>query len=258
MGPRPLPVTMVGGGPAAPPPGRPPAPTEPIAARLLRQGGQLAGAAASAAGNAGAGAAANAVLPAVTGALSVASRGLAMLGPYGIAAAAAVQAFGAAVGAGKQVIDAFVARGRELVPYSGTLAGAAARADVRRIQGDIKEAEKLGPSFAKLIEAQSKTEAVIQRTLVPIKEFIATKLAEFLEALLKLAVGGLEALDDLTFHKIKELNEIVKDIKAIMKGDSDVTLIDKWIAPVAGPAPPVAGMGVPIGGGLGVPLIGGF
>ena len=254
MGPRPLPVTIVGERESNRP--SPRSPRNPAAPRrnYARELANLAGAGFRAGGAAAAGFAGNAALPALNNAIGVAAQGLSMLGPYGMAAGAGLQAVGSAAMAVKQTLDAFVARGKELIPFSGEIASSAARADVRRLQGDIREAQQLGPQFARLIEAQSKTEATIQRLLEPLKAFFLDRLADFLERGNRTLISILEGLDDLTRHKIAGIRELIEDLKNIMEGNGDMTLLDKWIAPVNGAGPPPA-VG-PVGGfPLGVPLI---
>lgn len=64
---------------------------------------------------------------------------------------------------------AFIARGRELSAYSPDLALANARADVRQILGDIREAQRLGPATARLTENYSRFKEDLREALEPVK-----------------------------------------------------------------------------------------
>jgi hypothetical protein len=92
------------------------------------------------------------------------------LGRAGDAALKVATAFGEAA-------QAFVDRGRELEQFSGPIAEARARADVRALQSDIAEADALGPSIAALTDSQSQFFAEMRDLLLPIKQFVAETLA---------------------------------------------------------------------------------
>jgi len=80
----------------------------------------------------------------------------------------------------KSVVDSFVDRGKELTAFSGKIASAVALAEAARLRRDIREANKMGDSFAKLIIAQEKSEAAFNEALMPLK----AALAEFVNKLL--------------------------------------------------------------------------
>ncbi|VTT96566.1 unnamed protein product [Gemmataceae bacterium] len=103
-------------------------------------------------------------------------------------AAAAVQTF-------KVVVDAFAERARELEFLSPDIAGASARADVRRLNTDMNEAEAIGPQLAKLLENQSKMEAIFSATLLPIKEWALETLNNVMMRLMEMFADGLECLN---------------------------------------------------------------
>lgn len=158
VGPRPLPVTGIGGGLAASGRGKDEErDTERQVSRILpfavRAASQFGPALAGRPG------------PFVDAAVQSASMGLATLGPKGVAAAVALTAV-------KQTADAFATRFRELAGLSGTIAAAQSRADVNRLQRDITEARRLGDQMATLIERTDKAEAAIAAILLPIKEAV--------------------------------------------------------------------------------------
>ena len=68
------------------------------------------------------------------------------------------------------VTNAFVERGKELAGYSGPLAAAGARASIREIQADIREAEKLGPGLAEMTDKQNTVWMQMREWLLPWKE----------------------------------------------------------------------------------------
>jgi hypothetical protein len=105
-----------------------------------------------------------------------------LFGPEGAAVGEAIKAVVAFGNAVADVTDAFVKRGAELARYSPELTAAGARADVRSIQSDIREAQELGPALARLTDAQSSVENDLREMLLPIKKFVVEVLAEFLES----------------------------------------------------------------------------
>jgi hypothetical protein len=181
-------------------------------------------------------------------AVNVASQGLATLGPKGQAAAVALGAVTTAVGAFRAVVDNFVTRGRELAGVSGVIGGAAARADVRRFQADIREADALGPQLAKLIENQQKAEEVTARILFPIKEWLLDKANRILEGLLEGSADAIDAINELIdfmngplFGRVAALEKMAKDIRDILRGAGGANPLDAWINALnnfAGPNPP--------------------
>ncbi len=254
VGPKPLPVTMADGAPggARPAADRPPKQEDgwvKFIADRLASGVRSAGVA-------GVGVAQNRVTPALTEGIGAAAAGLARLGPAGAAAGAALKVLSVGIEATKATIDALVNRGRELAGFNAQLAGASATADVRKLQADMGEAQRIGPQLAKLIDTQSKTEATFQRLLEPIKGFLAEQLAGFMERSLKVTVGILEGIDKLTAGVVPGLSDLVKDVKKIMAGDMGDfdRLADGWLRDaknMLGPPPAP----LPAGGAGGGPPI---
>jgi hypothetical protein len=235
-------------------------------ARVTATGVQMA----AGAGMVGTGLAQNQAMPMLAGAAMTASRGLAMLGPVGMAAAAGLTVVTAAVGAFKAVVDAFVQRGRELSGLNAGLAASSARADVTRIRADIREADRLGPQMARLIDNQVKAETTLREMLLPIKNFLLKVLNTVIETGLKGLDGMLAALEGIlegvrimTANVLgKELLDEVKNIRKTLKDDPNadgkdllgplLDQIDALAAPAAFPAipAPLGPMGVPVVGGV--------
>jgi hypothetical protein len=242
------------GGPAAKPTGMPKPKMEPgWASRLFRN----AGMAARGAGTAAAGAASNQGMPGFQVAVTGATNALSALGPKGQAAGAGIQAVAQAVTAFKTTIDAFVARGKELSGYSGSLSAASATAEVRKLVSDVREANKLGDQYAKLIDAQSKNEAILSELFTYIKGPIIEVVTRGLETANRTLVGILEGINKLTGGLVPGLKDLIADLKKILAGDPAADL-DKLIADflkpnIGMPIPPPVGM-PPIGGGIGIPL----
>jgi hypothetical protein len=114
------------------------------------------------------------------------------LGTAMMAVGGALGPFGAAIVAGTVVVKAFAAvtetvvhRAKEIGRYSPAISQELAVARVRDIQGDIREAQQLGPGMARVISAQSKMESDLREMLLPIKRFLIETLASFLEAVSK-------------------------------------------------------------------------
>lgn len=88
-----------------------------------------------------------------------------------------------------QVTRAFVQRGAELEQYSPTIALGRARAEIREIRADIREADQLGPGLARLTDAQSRLAGEFRELLLPIKKFVVEVLAGFLETIADAVIG---------------------------------------------------------------------
>lgn len=99
----------------------------------------------------------------------------------GQVAEAAIKAFGTGIKAASDVVDAFVERGKELSQFSAPLAIAGAQADIRSLFADIREAEALGPSLARLTDAQSRLSTDLRDMLLPIKQTLIENLGELLD-----------------------------------------------------------------------------
>lgn len=78
---------------------------------------------------------------------------------------------------------AFVARGRELAQYDARLAVAAAEADIRKLDADLREASRTGESLGRLTDSQSRLDVSIQDALTPLKVATADGLANLLDKL---------------------------------------------------------------------------
>ena len=229
--------------------------------------GQLAHAG-QAVGTAAIGAAAGArggyLAPAAMAGIELASTALSKLGPYGMAAGAALQAVGKVGLAASETVAAFVARGRELSGYSGQLAGATAQADVRSMVADIREAQELGPQLAAMIDNQSKLETSFRELLLPIKEWLLGFLNEGINFTLKALPDVLELLNGilqgvtLGTGRSASIDRTIKRIRDIIdKAPEADPLIDIFLKAADGfkapmmPAPQVIG-----GGALGIPIVG--
>lgn len=267
VAPRPLPVSIEGGGTGKRGGGGTSRTTTPRAriARVTAAGVQ----AAAGAGMVGTGLAQNQAMPMLAGAAMTASRGLALLGPAGMAAAAGITVTTAAIGAMKAVVDSFVQRGRELSGLNAGLAASSARADVTRIRSDIREADRLGPQMAKLIDNQARAEATFREMLLPIKNFLLRVVNGVLEAGMKALDGvlaGLEAIvaaiEQATRGAVgAELLKEIKEIRKTLQNDPNaegkdllsplLDELDKLAppAPIALPAP-AGPMGIPVVGGV--------
>jgi hypothetical protein len=81
----------------------------------------------------------------------------------------------------QMVTQAFLERGRELEAYNGRLAVANATADIRTLESDIKEADRIGPDLARLTDATSRSEKAMRDIWLPIKEAIVKILVPIAE-----------------------------------------------------------------------------
>jgi|GEM_PF-6363019 len=200
---------------------------------------------------------------ALNGAVGAATAGLSRLGPYGMAAGAALQTVAAVGNAASDAVMAFVNRGKELSGYNAQLAGASAEADVRSLMADMREAEQLGPQMAELIETQSKMEASFRELILPIKEWILDVLNAFLKSMLEMGVGVLEGINEMIPTKVDALEKAIKKIHDILEGkDIAVASVDELFkqadAFIAPKLPAGAIRPLDAGPALGIPFLGGL
>jgi hypothetical protein len=198
---------------------------------------------------------------AVGTAATAAAAGLATIPGVGLPAAAALLVFKDTVGQAHAVLSAFAQRGRELAGYSGQIAGAAAMQDVNRTLADIKEAQRFGDQYGKVIEAQTRFEGTLKAGLNPIKEWLLDRLPEWLDKILELLIKMAEILakftpGDMVDKIVKEMKEVKE---ALTGGDGGgpgggADLVNKWLAaPMIGGFPMPAAPPAP--GPLGIPII---
>ncbi|MFO0843274.1 MAG: hypothetical protein U0797_12905 [Gemmataceae bacterium] len=106
---------------------------------------------------------------------------------------AEVKALTTAFRSAKDVVESFVGRGKELSAYSPRLASSYARSEVRDTFADIREAQELGPSLARLNDAYSGLSQELREILLPIKRVVV----EILGAAAETAVGWMSAIKDV-------------------------------------------------------------
>lgn len=175
----------------------------------------------------------------------------AAFGPVGAVIAGVQQAFDlakAAVHKFTETVHYFIDRGKELEKFSGPIAGARARADVRSTLADIREAKQLGEGIAGLTDAQSRLEETVRQLLEPIKRFVVENLADllstiadiaqdlgpFLKVNLEILVGFLQVLVDVAtgrFSKAMEDAQKMREriLKALTKEDqSGENILDEF------------------------------
>lgn len=105
-------------------------------------------------------------------------------------------------------IDAIVARGEELKGYSGSLATSYAMTDVRQMMQDIRESQALGPNIARINDAQTELSIFLRQILIPLKDWIFDKLANFMENLVSAAKNG--------YNLAIEINETLKMLPSLI------------------------------------------
>jgi hypothetical protein len=86
-----------------------------------------------------------------------------------------------------KLTKAFLQQAKAIAPYSGEISAAEARAEVRSIQADIREANELGEEMGRMVDAQSGFEDTFREALLPIKKFLIEVLAERLELIATVA-----------------------------------------------------------------------
>lgn len=99
---------------------------------------------------------------------------------------------GAAVGAGSEVVDAilkipdklaaaFLKQAEKLAPMSGAIAVSQANANVRTLMADFREAEQMGESYGKLIDAQNKLDLTMREILLPLKRAVLDAIVRYVQ-----------------------------------------------------------------------------
>jgi hypothetical protein len=161
---------------------------------------QMTAVATSIAGNDGIGA--------VTGAIEGASKQVTSKIPIlGDALQAQVEMYTGFIKAFDQVTEAFKKRGEELKRFDSNIAGASANADVKKLLGDINEAQQLGNEYAAIIREKSELQAEFQRGLIPIKAAIMQSLIPLLK---------------IANNELQTYNKVIKVVSEDMKRTADV------------------------------------
>lgn len=139
----------------------------------------------------------NDVLPGV-------ERGLISLGGHFEVAGTAIREF-------RETVGAFTDRARELAGYDSRIAGATANADVRKVNADLRESQRVGREYARLVDAQSRLETKMQDLLGPVKEFVVGRLVTILEAV-ELHLQAVEFASDVTSEAVKPVGAVLTEI----------------------------------------------
>jgi len=257
MGPKPLPVIWAqpphlpesGGGGS-----RIPSPPKAKGGSTFRNLAQVAQIGVQATGQFTANTARNANLAGSVAAAEGFTAALGRAGPYALAFAATLQIGTTAAKAFSETVNNFVQRGRELAAYNGGLASATARADIRSLQSDFREADVLGSKLERLIDNQSKSEAVFRELMLPIKEWLLDRLNGIIEGALRLLVELLETARDgvnklggmpATLARIDDTLKRIKDILDGKLGGGD--FIKTWLDDLGKFVPPPAAKPFPLG-----------
>jgi len=160
----------------------------------------------------------------------------------------------AVVGAVHGVMEAFAERGKQLGVYSGAISAASARQEVAGQLREMREAQRMGDGYAKLIDKQTEFEASMSGMLMPIKQIIVERLPALIDWFLDNVQGMLERIDNAIPFTTTIFGEMAKEMKKAREEArklDDKTLEAFWLtfrggyAPVAYP---------PMPGALGVPL----
>lgn len=178
----------------------------------------IAGAAgAYAAGRAGAAIADNDLLGAVTTSAHAAAGALSLIPVVGPPLAAGLEIATASVKGFAAVVGAFNERAEQLAAFSPELAVAKAQADVRTLMADIREAQTLGPDYARMVEVESQVMIEIRELLMPIKKALLESVVILMESLRDWAPILAEVLKEIA----SILNQIFKFLISILPGGKD-------------------------------------
>lgn len=110
----------------------------------------------------------------------------------GDVAAAQVRLQGAIIEMPEKLTNAFIQRAGQIGQYSPQISMAQAQAQARNTMADLREAQVLGPSMARMIDAQNRQEQAFRELVLPIKKVVVELLADRLELLAKVAEKALK------------------------------------------------------------------
>ena len=144
----------------------------------------------------------------LTKATSAASAGLMMLGPAGAFAAGALKTAGASAEALGSLADGLSQRAKKLENFSPEIAGAEARADVRELLREIREAQQLGGKYAEMIEAKENFKDTISDAFMPIKEFLLKVVTDTLPVLAEIVKMFADAVVSFINWMIRRANTV--------------------------------------------------
>lgn len=237
MGPNPLPVEVVkgtgeGAGGGSTKPKKDP---NKWLGRLAAAGNFLTGA-----GNAGSAVVDNRVGDAFSTVSGGISKGLAMLGPEGAVAGAALSVFTKGIEASSEVVQAFVQRGKELSAYNGALAATTALSEVNSVQQDIHEADMTGDKIAELTTTAAEIGAIFREVFNYIKSWTLDIINPVLKEILDGMEFILKALDWLTRHTtpIGDILTELKEVKELLEGSGGrEDLFDSFVKSAAALVP---------------------
>lgn len=123
------------------------------------------------------------------------------------------------------VVEAFNRRAKQLTGFSPELAYSQANASVRSLMADMKEAEELGPSLARMIDAEADIKGTLRELLLPMKKVVVEVLADVLEELadfMTTVKGGVAGTEETLKIQLELFNDVfgsghVKDIPDLLK-----------------------------------------
>jgi hypothetical protein len=160
-------------------------------------------------------------------AANAAAEGLTKLGPYGQAAGVALQSVTGVVESFASVVNSFIERGKQLAQFSPELAMSGARAEMRSMMADMREAQELGPGISRMQDAQSELMTMLRDTLLPLKKWIVETLAAMMEALVKLARDGYIVAGDI-YDQLVEMPGLMHDRMLFLTNKIQNTLDNLW------------------------------
>ncbi len=113
----------------------------------------------------------------------------------GDVAAAQVRLQGAIIEMPEKLTNAFIQRAGQIGQYSPQISMSQAQAQARNTMADLREAQMLGPSMARMIEAQNRTDLAFRELVLPIKKVVVELLADRLELFARVAEKLVKWLD---------------------------------------------------------------
>lgn len=126
----------------------------------------------------------------------------------------------AVMGSFEDVVEGFVARGRELSGLDTRLAAATAEADVQRLLDDLREAERTGEDLSRLTRSSSQIESYQRELLTLVKTEVIGLLSELLTP-----IGEIAAELKPLVAAVSDVNDSTKDVRRLVRSASTAGVV---------------------------------
>jgi hypothetical protein len=129
-----------------------------------------------------------------------------------------VKMFSNLMQASNTLIDSFLARSRQLAPFSPEISMAQAQTEVATVLADIREAQRLGPAMARMINAETELQLEVREMILPLKELVA----EAMPALIEVMRGVVTAMEGSRQVAVSSGNVLDQIAQAVIPGTPSI------------------------------------